>query len=249
MQLQHHQCIQKPWNQQFLNINKLFLPLELYGHIFSNFIAFPTAEDLNSNLPSFTNWSGVLRTFIEQGSSRFNPQKTLLSGKLFALDNLYEPRIFLKGEIPTRRNNWHDFFNALIWATFPKTKAALNMRHFIAYDEMIVSLPFQKTGKNRTREQDRLTLFDEGGAIVIKSGSIENVIVFGHAVYECMFNGEKEMSLAAIELNFYQNEINFQELYSKEVLSIIDNNLASIVSQRETFLNAHFKTVQTQNWL
>jgi hypothetical protein len=41
----------------------------------------------------------------------------------------YEARIWARGEVATRPGNWHDFFNALVWLTFPLAKAALNARH------------------------------------------------------------------------------------------------------------------------
>jgi hypothetical protein len=41
----------------------------------------------------------------------------------------YEMRIWARGEVVTRPDNWHDFFNALVWCTFPLAKAALNARH------------------------------------------------------------------------------------------------------------------------
>src|SRR4249919_1332203 len=40
-----------------------------------------------------------------------------------AADSLhYESRIFRRGEIATRGNNWHDLLNALIWKKFPALK-------------------------------------------------------------------------------------------------------------------------------
>jgi hypothetical protein len=31
----------------------------------------------------------------------------------------YEMRIWARGEVETRPANWHDFFNALVWLSFP----------------------------------------------------------------------------------------------------------------------------------
>ncbi len=72
----------------------------------------------------------------------------------------YEKHIFATGEVPTRADNWHDFFNALVWLTFPRTKAALNAAHMRA-----MQLPQQ--GRGRTR--DALTLLDESGVLVVSS--------------------------------------------------------------------------------
>jgi hypothetical protein len=78
-----------------------------------------------------------------------------------AFEEKYEPRIFLRGEVLLRAANWHDLFNALVWLVFPRTKAALNRRHYEA-------LCAQRAAGavNRGPQQDALTLFDEGGIVV-----------------------------------------------------------------------------------
>lgn len=70
----------------------------------------------------------------------------------------YETRIAERGQIATRADNWHDLFNALIWARYPAIKRALNRqqcRHIAAM------APGQ-----RNRAQAALTQFDESGVIV-----------------------------------------------------------------------------------
>ncbi len=71
----------------------------------------------------------------------------------------YEAYIYESGEISTRQNNWHDIWNALVWARFPRTKLAMNARH---YAEI-------QSGRlvNRGPVRDALTLFDECGAVVV----------------------------------------------------------------------------------
>ena len=71
----------------------------------------------------------------------------------------YETQIFTSGIVPTRPNNIHDLFNALVWLTFPHTKAAINGRHIAARAENAGS-------RNRGPVQDALTLFDECGVVV-----------------------------------------------------------------------------------
>lgn len=85
---------------------------------------------------------------------RFVAQDTALQ----ALD--YEQRIYETGLVATRERNWHDLFNALVWTTFPRAKAAINARH---YDE---SARRADSGNQRTRARDALTLLDESGVIV-----------------------------------------------------------------------------------
>lgn len=71
----------------------------------------------------------------------------------------YEPRIYLSGEVPTRSQNWHDFFNALAWLAFPRAKAAINAAHYQA-------ALTQEPGSNRHPARHKLTLFDESGVAV-----------------------------------------------------------------------------------
>jgi hypothetical protein len=76
----------------------------------------------------------------------------------------YEVRTWQRGELQVREHNWHDLFNVLSWLTYPRTKAALNARHYAAALS-------QRDGcaVNRSPLQDALTLFDEGGMIVASS--------------------------------------------------------------------------------
>ena len=71
----------------------------------------------------------------------------------------YEERIHARGEIVTRPDNWHDFFNALVWLRFPQAKSALNdahMRHMRS----------ERASAGRGPERDALTQFDESGIVV-----------------------------------------------------------------------------------
>lgn len=70
----------------------------------------------------------------------------------------YEMYIYTHGGIPTRPN-LHDFFNALIWLCFPRTKIALNHLH--------AQTILQHGHGLRTRHRDLATLFDENGFILI----------------------------------------------------------------------------------
>lgn len=106
-----------------------------------------------------------------------------------ALGGLYDAHI-VRGEVPTRARNWHDFLNALVWATFPLAKRALHTRQHAALQawaranatpvvdgdaDRVARLP-----NARTRELDALALIDEGGVLV--SGDAR--VIFGHALYE-----------------------------------------------------------------
>ena len=73
----------------------------------------------------------------------------------------YEERAWLTGGVATRPDNRHDLFNALIWLAFPRTKAALNRRHFIQLSEAR-----ERGGTERGPLRDALTQFDECGVVV-----------------------------------------------------------------------------------
>ena len=130
---------------------------------------------------------------------RFVPQ----SLRQAAFEEKYEPRIYLRGEVQMRAENWHDLFNALVWLAFPRAKAVINQRHYQALQAQ------HAAGlQNRGPQQDALTLFDEGGVVVLcadpacaellrghhwhelfwsKRAALADTmrfIVFGHALYE-----------------------------------------------------------------
>ncbi|MEZ0189286.1 DUF3025 domain-containing protein [Ralstonia solanacearum] len=89
---------------------------------------------------------------------RFIPQDTLPPGAA------YEAHIAATGGVPTR-DNLHDFFNALIWLHWPRTKATLNARQAgaIARDGI---------GAARGAVRDAATLFDENALIFLHSSDV-----------------------------------------------------------------------------
>jgi Protein of unknown function (DUF3025) len=127
----------------------------------------------------------------------------------------YETRIFATGEVPTRPDNWHDLFNALVWLSFPRTKAILNRHHH----EQIVA---RRGERQRGTARDVLTLFDEGGVVVGAAnaelaallrdfrwkelfwtnragvGRSMRFHVFGHAIYEKALQPHKGVTAKAL---------------------------------------------------
>lgn len=77
-------------------------------------------------------------------------------------DENYEMRAYRTGCVATRLDNLHDWFNALIWLAFPRTKARLNAMH---------AAEIPREGGRRGRLRDMLTLFDEGGALVVSDNA------------------------------------------------------------------------------
>lgn len=76
----------------------------------------------------------------------------------------YEAHIHDTGAVPTRSNDWHDFFNALSWCVWPQSKAALNTAHV---REIAARRAEGIAGRGPLR--DALTQFDECGLLVVSS--------------------------------------------------------------------------------
>ncbi len=164
---------------------------------------------------------------------------------------LYQTRIFFKGEVPTRERNWHDFFNFLVWLSFPMSKSALNMRHFIAYEQN-ADFPWNNKLNFRNAEQDFLTLLDEGGLVLTSSlafpalppdqqerrekllefikeaGHKIEIFLFGHALHESLINNVKGIYAGALLL---QVPAHFHELSYVERVKQADEELAFRLTQ------------------
>lgn len=122
-----------------------------------------------------------------------------------SLAEIYEGRIIERGEVPTRPDDWHDLFNALAFLRFPRAKRALHARQYAILRARIAP-GATRLPNARTREQDALSLFDEGGiAVAAAPGSDVAALAedapalaaaiargqavavpFGHALYEHM---------------------------------------------------------------
>ena len=109
--------------------------------------AWPGIARLNACAAGIKNFRGRSIRFVANDEAAVAPH--------------YETRIAESGEIATREN-WHDFFNAVSWLAFPEAKSAISEMH-----ARILSARGGKELRNRSSPRDVLTLFDEGGIIVI----------------------------------------------------------------------------------
>ncbi|WP_394780378.1 DUF3025 domain-containing protein [Undibacterium sp.] len=96
---------------------------------------------------------------------RFVEQQALSEGAA------YEAFISDTGQVPTREN-LHDFFNALVWLSFPRIKAQLNALQAA----QIASLGI---GKSRGAARDAATIFDENAALLVVADSEEGASLIG----------------------------------------------------------------------
>ena len=137
-------------------------------------------------------------------------QERRVAGRI-VLGALYDARVS-RGEVPTRERDWHDLFNALCFATFPRSKRALHARQYRAL-EARVAPGAERLPSVRSREQDALTLFDEGGVVLaaepdearqltaaegpersdlclqLIAAERARVVPFGHALFEHLVEG------------------------------------------------------------
>lgn len=84
---------------------------------------------------------------------RFVPQDALPEG------TAYEEFIGATGCVPTRENP-HDFFNGLVWQTFPLIKRQLNALQ-------AAQIAVAGVGKSRGPARDAATIFDENAALLV----------------------------------------------------------------------------------
>lgn len=186
-----------PWNPEFYKASPMYQLLQ------------PWAEEY----VEFKQWPGL--DVYEQHLRKQNPAVMTLSGKVLTIveqdvkpnsfHEHYAPRIYTSGELQTRINNWHDFFQFLTWMMFPKSKAVINSIHIPMARERIES--GNDTGR-RSPLENAMSLFDEGGALILSSNHdlLEMVrnfdwkslfwkhrkelkdqfqcIIYGHALYE-----------------------------------------------------------------
>ena len=90
---------------------------------------------------------------------QFVPQAELPEG------SAYEEFIGAEGKVPTR-DNLHDFFNGLIWLTFPRIKQQLNALQ-------AAQIARDGVGKSRGPARDAATIFDENAALLVLRDNAE----------------------------------------------------------------------------
>jgi len=105
---------------------------------------------------------------------RFVPQSELPQG------TAYEAFISATGRVPTRSNR-HDFFNALVWLTYPKIKRQLNA---------LQAAEIEKSGAvNRGRVRDATTIFDENAALFVTADEGMAAALRAHRWMELFVHG------------------------------------------------------------
>lgn len=200
------------WNVEFLTTSPILAP-------FAPLLAHWTARDAWPTLDEYTEFADAERRSRAPEASeirfaRAEPKRTR-ARRDTALDpgRLYDGRIALHGEVPCLDHSYHDLFNVLVWAAFPRAKRALHARQFRALQGWIPESA-SRLPNRRTREQDALTVFDEGGSVLVTTeGALAidsepkrleaaaQCILFGHALMEHVAYGRSAVRSAAVVIS------------------------------------------------
>lgn len=231
------------WKPDFTSLSSLFDPLA------------PIARDVltnnNHQWPSLHDYQEFLDRYNDSVSSNSGARIRFVKqdNKPKHFDDHYELRIFLRGEVQTRTENWHDFFQVFIWCLFSQTKAQLNTLHYQASLKRYEAVPHQP---NRTTIENAVTLFDECGAIIVSSD--ENLlelirqhrwkelfwqqrdtlkqhlhcIIFGHALYEKALQPYTGMTAHSYLLPVQQS---FHALPHDQQMQFLDDAMREVFAQ------------------
>lgn len=182
-------------------------------------------DDLGSNWPDMDAYNRVAAQrlpsevsvrFVEaiKGGKRRKRADASLAG--------YIEQIASQSQVPMRDQSVHDLFNFVTFILFPYSKTAIMQRHH--HESQLRQTYTKEPGRGRTRTQDFLTLFDEGGAIA-KSEDDPNFLVFGHAIYEQFIY----MPQQPVRAYAWTQCLDFS--HSTERLNAIDRSLAAILAR------------------
>ncbi|MFQ5470268.1 MAG: DUF3025 domain-containing protein [Gammaproteobacteria bacterium] len=237
------------WCPEFCDKSPLFDPLRDVAKQLHEFEIWPGLEDyqrlLDSRLIPIKTRTGQPLRIVKKAAKPRN------------FSDHYAPRIYSRGEIQTRDQNWHDFFQLLTWILFPKTKSLINSLHIPHARKRMAS--GIDTGR-RSLLENMLSLFDEGGAVIVSSDesllsliqefkwkalfwrrrselvSRLNCVVFGHALYEKALSPYQGMTANSILVKV--DPAFFKRKCSDQLLEI-DSLLEYYLDQGNIFNRPH----------
>lgn len=207
-------------------------------------------QDIAAPIVQSSDWRSAMNATAEDQNLRnhrnlpirFVPQSELPPGVA------YESFISETGYVPTREN-LHDFFNALVWLSFPAAKARLNALQASEIAAASQAEP-ASTGNSsrRGKLRDAITIFDENAALLVVSdpsladalrqhrwqhaflerredfGRAGEVRLFGHALMEKLVKPYKAITAHAWTMVVEQD---YFTMPLQERLNLLDRRLAS----------------------
>ena len=242
----HNIDLNQKWDADFVSFSPIFSPLKFWAENFSQF---------KDDWPGLVDYQAVLSALPEPILTKNGKALKIVEqdGKPGHFSEHYAPRIYLSGEIQTRTENWHDFFQFLTWFMFPKTKAVINSIHIPAAQ---VRIENNTDLGRRSPIENMLSLFDEGGAVILCSDDSMlqlirdfkwkelfwqrrdelqeklKLITFGHALYEKGLSPYVGMTANCILLPVDENILHQT---NQQQLDYIDNELATLFSKGEPY--------------
>jgi hypothetical protein len=178
------------FDSRFFERDPRFWPIARAAHVFAAAPEWPTPESYGA---AFGERPSPVR-FVHVEPRRQRRRRGPVD-----VAAMYDARI-ANGEVPTRAGSWHDFLNALVWATFPRAKGVLHRRQHEVISAWVS--PGARTLPNaRTREHDALALIDEGGVVLLRSSEGERQVPFGHALFEGIVLETRAMIARAVEVS------------------------------------------------
>jgi hypothetical protein len=211
----------QPWNRHFLAGEPLFRVFEAFAEPFRT-----------EAWPDLSDYARQLEVIRARSKHAFAPLGVLpnpvrarrAKRQSLNLEELYDGRIALTGKVYCLRQSYHDLLNIIIFSAFPLAKRALHARQFSAVSAWLSSEVGASTPRipgRRTREQDALTIFDEGGVVLVMSEASRNgfqssqapialapfqpesgvvPILFGHALLEHLHEGHRAIRASGLIL-------------------------------------------------
>ena len=242
----HNIDLNQKWDADFVSFSPIFEPLKLWANNFSQF---------KDGWPGLNDYQAILSALPEPILTQSGKALKIVQqdGKPGHFSEHYAPRIYLSGEIQTRTENWHDFFQFLTWFMFPKTKAIINAIHIPAAQVRIAN---NTDLGRRSPIENMLSLFDEGGAVILCSDdsmlqlirdfkwkelfwqrrdelqSKLKLVTFGHALYEKGLSPYVGMTANCILLSAGENIL---QQTNQQQLDFIDSELAALLSKGEPY--------------
>jgi len=118
-----------------------------------------------------SDWNGAAnqRSELLDIQNRQGTQIYFVEQALLPSDTSYETFIYETGQVPTR-NNLHDYFNALVWLSFPKIKGQLNTLQ-------AERIKCDGIGASRGGTRDVATVFDENAALLVMRDDVTGRIL------------------------------------------------------------------------
>lgn len=242
----HNIDLNQKWDADFVSFSPIFAPLKFLANKFTKF------EDC---WPGLADYQAVLSALPEPILTQSGKALKIVQqeGKPGHFSEHYAPRIYLSGEIQTRTENWHDFFQYLTWFMFPKTKATINAIHIPAAQ---VRIENNTDLGRRSPIENMLSLFDEGGAVILccddsmlqlirdfkwkelfwlRRDELETklkLVTFGHALYEKGLSPYVGMTANCILLSVDESIL---QQPNQQQLDYLDNELAALFSKGEPY--------------